>query len=100
MESTYSDNVEKFNQMKSAPDRVIAKALIELTDNIESLTPKITRCLRDISTSLIYMTDANDISTELDEYIGSLDDFISGRTNNQDSIEGFRETITGELDEQ
>ena len=83
--------------MEPTPDHVVAKALIELTDNIESLTPEVTRCLRDISTSLIYITDANDISTELDEYIGSLDDFVSGRTNDQDSIEGFRETIADEL---
>ena len=83
--------------MESTPDHVVAKALIELTDNIESLTPEVTRCLRDISTSLIYITDANDISAELDEYIGSLDDFVSGRTNDQDSIEGFRETIADEL---
>lgn len=100
MDSNYSSDVETFNRMESAPDRVIAKALVDLTDSIESLTPEITHYLRNISTSLIYMTDANDVSTELDEYIGSLDDFISGRTDNQDSIVGFKESLMGDLNEQ
>lgn len=100
MDSNYSSDVETFNRMESAPDRVIAKALVDLTDSIESLTPEITHYLRNISTSLIYMTDANDVSTELDEYIGSLDDFISGRTDDQDSIVGFKESLMGDLNEQ
>lgn len=100
MDSNYSSDVETFNRMESAPDRVIAKALVDLTDSIESLTPEITHYLRNISTSLIYMTDANDVSTELDEYIGSLDDFISGRTDDQDSIVGFKESLMSDLNEQ
>ena len=70
-----------------------AKAFLATIDSQDKLTPKFTKAMRQINHYFMEVNDYDSISTDLGEYIGSLDDYISGRSSDGESPVGFRESF-------
>lgn len=70
-----------------------AKAFLAAIDSQNELTPKFTKAMRQINHYFMEVNDYDSISTDLDECIGSLDDYISGRSTDSESPAGFRESF-------
>lgn len=55
-----------------------ARAFLAAIDSQRELTPEFTKAMRQMNHYFMEVNDYDSISTDLDEYIGSLDDYISG----------------------
>lgn len=78
---------------KLSEEKRFVQSIFDLVDSQSNITPEFTSALRSLVSTFMKFDNYSDISSDLSEYVGTLDDVVSGRTSDKDWIAEFRKSL-------